>query len=120
MLVGLFLAAWLLALLDGVGLLPLAGGLSLSLYRLYAAAAFLGWLAGNLYVQRSSRRLPRWLRRRVWMVYFIGPPGIIYLLWALAPAADQAAAPMVPIYAMGVFAVLFQVPVLLRPRRRSP
>lgn len=117
-LVGLFFASWSMAALAALGLVDLAGTLDLSLYPLYSIAAALGWLSGNVYVLRS-RSVPQHLRRRVWLVWFLGPPGIVYLLRALAPAPEQALAPLVPLYAFGVFAVLFLVPVVLQPPKRS-
>lgn len=111
---GFFFACWSLALLYFVGLIPLAGTLEISLYGLYGLAAAAGWLSGNFYIHRSSK-LPRALRRRLLVVYLLGPPGILYLLWAMAPPADQLAAPFVPLYAFGVFVIFFLVPVLLRP-----
>ena len=53
------------------------------------------------------------LRRRVFLVYFLGPPGLLYLLRAMASIEAQRAAPLVPFYAFGVFAVFFVVPILL-------
>lgn len=117
MLVGLFLACWLLAFLSAVGVISLAGSLSLSLYGLYSTAAALGWLAGNVYVHRVRRlNPPRTLRRRVLLVYWLGPPGVVHLLRAMAPAFQQAAAPLVPLYSLAVSSVFFLVPVVLRPR----
>ncbi len=112
-LVALFFACWLVNLLQVVGLVSLAGSLDLSLYPLYSLATLLGWLAGNLYVHRA-RGLPAWIRRRLLVIYFIGPPGILYLVRAMAPHEVQLEAPMVPIYSFGVFGVLFLVPVVVR------
>jgi hypothetical protein len=94
-------------------LLPLTGLLDLTLYQYYGVAAFLGWLCGNVYVQRS-RRLPPAIRRRLVLVYLLGPPALLYLVRAMESLAAQAAAPLAPVYATGVFAVLFMVPVSLR------
>lgn len=116
-LVGLFFACWVTAALGSLGLLGLAGALPLSLYPLYSIAAALGWISGNVFVMRS-RAVPRRLRRRVLWVYFLGPPGIVYLLRAMAPAQEQLAAPLVPIYSLGVYTALFLVPVVLQPPRR--
>lgn len=115
---GLFLACWFLAALGSLGLLDLAGVLSLSLYALYSTAAALGWLAGNVYVWRSRRVHGRPRRRMRW-IYLLGPPGIVYLLRAMAPLSEQLAAPLVPVFSLGVYSALFLVPVLL-PRRPSP
>jgi hypothetical protein len=103
-------------------LVPLPGNLDLGLYPFYGLAACTGWLSGNVYVARA-RGWPRDVRRRLLLVYLVGPPGVLYVLRAMAPAAEQTAAPMVPIYGFFVFAVLFLVPVTLHgstPRRESP
>ena len=60
---GLFLALWTVALAALIGFLPTAGLLNLSFYQLYGVAAFLGWVSGNVYVQRA-RRMPKPLRSR--------------------------------------------------------
>ncbi|HEX5758484.1 MAG TPA: hypothetical protein VF121_04780 [Thermoanaerobaculia bacterium] len=117
-LLALFLACWAVDVLALAGLVPLAGSLPLSLYGLYGLAAALGFLAGNLYVQRS-RDLPRPLRRRLLLVYLSAPLGIVFLLRAMAPVAEQRAAPLVPLYALGVFAVFFLVPVSMRLPSRA-
>ncbi len=119
-LLGLFLLTWTLALVSVAAGAPLAGALPMTLYQLYGVAAATGWLAGNVYVARA-RGLPRALRRRLLLIYFLGPPSLLYLLRTLAPAAQQAGAPLAFVWAFGVFAVLFLVPVTLRrsaPRRR--
>lgn len=119
-LLGLFLACWTVNLLVLAGLVRVAGNYPMSLYGIYGVAAALGWLAGNVYVQRT-RGFPGALRRRFLLIYFLGPPGIVYLLRAMAPVAEQVAAPLVPVYAFGVFGIFFLVPVSLkataRPRR---
>lgn len=112
---GLFFACWLLAGAHGLGLFSLAETLRLGLYPLYTVAAALGWVSGNVYVWRR-RRLPRDQRRRAAALWLIGPQGIPALLRAMAPAADQAAAPAVPLYAFAVGAVLFTVPLLFGPK----
>lgn len=119
-LLGVFLAVWTVALASLVGLLPTHGLLDLTLYQLYGIAAALGWLAGNVYVNRS-RKVPKLLRRRLLLVYLLGPPGFIYLIRSLASLQTQARAPLAAIYACGVFFVLFLVPVTLKgsaPRSR--
>ncbi len=111
-----FSAVWLLAVLGLFRILPFAGAFELDLYRLYSVAAVLGWLSGNVYVVRR-RVLPggkHW-RRRLLLAYLLGPPpGAVYLLRSLAPAAVQAAAPFVPIYGFLVYVIFFLVPVTLR------
>ena len=112
-LLGIFFVCWLAALAAFGGLLPLAGLLDLGLYQYYGLAAFLGWLSGNVYLQRS-RWVPKPLRLRLMLIYLLGTPGLLYLVRALAPLTTQALAPMAPVYATGVFAILFLVPVTLR------
>jgi hypothetical protein len=112
-LLGVFLAVWTVALLAFVGLLPAAGLLDLNLYQFYAIAAAGGWLSGNVYVARA-RRLPKPVRRRIMLIYLLGPPGLIYLIRSLASYEVQAAAPMAAVYACGVFFIFFLVPVSLK------
>ena len=112
-LLGIFFVCWLAALASFGGLLPLAGLLDLGLYQYFGLAAFLGWLAGNVYQQRS-RQVPKPLRRRLMLIYLLGTPGFLYLIRAMAPLTTQALAPLAPVYATGVFAVLFLVPVTLK------
>jgi hypothetical protein len=120
-LVALFLAAWIVDLLAVLGLVDLRGNLDLELYPLYSIAAAGGWLAGHVYVARA-RGIPKPLRRRIWLVYFLGPPSLLYLLRAMAPLEVHRAAPFVPVYAFGVWSVFFLVQVYLMPHpaaRRS-
>lgn len=111
--VGISFACWGLTLLQTVGWVGLAGTVHLSLYGLYSTAAALGWLAGNVYVARSRAASPG-VRRRLRVIYVFGPPGLVYLLRAMAPASEQVLAPLVPLYAFGVYCVLFLVPVVIR------
>ena len=113
-LVAFFLATWFVNLLDVLGLVDLASGFNLALYPLYSLAAGMGWGAGLVYVTRAHR-LPAELKRRVWMVYFMGPPGILFLVRAMAALEVQRAAPLVPVYAWGVYAVFFLVQVRFMP-----
>lgn len=111
---GLFSACWVVVLLNLFGLLPLAGGLELTLYGLYGFAAAAGWVAGNVWVQR--RRRLGWPRaRHLLVVYLFGPPSLVYLLRALAPAEQIAAAPLVPLWGFFVYGIFFAVPVSLAP-----
>ena len=112
-LLGVFVVAWCLALLSVAAGLPLAGRVPLSLYQLYGIAAAAGWLGGNLYVQRA-RKLPRVIRRRVLLIYLLGPPSVVYLLRTMAPAVEQRAAPLAGIWAFAVLTIFFMVPVSLR------
>lgn len=100
-----------------VGWVELAGSLPLSLYGLYSIAAALGWVFGNVYVSRT-RGASDAVSRKLRGMYLLGPPSIVYLLRTFAPAEQQVLAPLVPVYALGVYAVLFAVPVVLRVDRR--
>lgn len=117
-LAALTLVCWSVGLLGYLGLLPIAVGIDLDLQAFFAVAAALGWVAGNVYVQRS-RRLARALRGRLLMTYLLGPPGSLFLLRAMASPDVQAAAPLASLYALGVYAVLFLVPVSLRGAFRA-
>jgi hypothetical protein len=110
--VALFLASWLGALLEKVGVLALAGTLDMGLYAYFSLAAALGWLAGNVYLHRR-RRLPRVVWRWILPVYLAGPPSLIFLLRAMAPAQQQELAPIMPFIALAVFLVFFLVPITL-------
>lgn len=112
-LLGVFLAVWTVALASLVGLLPTDGMLDLSLYQLYGVSAALGWLAGNVYVARS-RRFPKAARRRLLLIYLLGPPSLIYLIRAMASLETQAAAPLAAVYGCAVFFIFFLVPVSLK------
>lgn len=118
-LLSLFLACWAVVLLHIVGLVPMAGSLELSLQGLYTIAVAMGWLSGNVYVHRS-RGLPRELRRRLLLIYLLGPPALLALLRSMASVEAQRAAPIVPLYAGVVFAILFLVPVSLKGAFRTP
>lgn len=109
---GLFLACWLVDLLVLLRVVRLAGMLPMTLYGLYTVAVAFGWLFGNIYVRRR-RGLPPAIRRRLLILYVIGPPGILYLLRYTTPIELQRAAPFVPLYAFCVFAILFLVPVTM-------
>ncbi len=118
-LLAVFSAIWLLTILAGLGMVPLAGTFTLDLYRLYSIAAVLGWVAGNIYVPRSQRLVDdrQRFRKRLLLSYLIGPPSIVYFLRALAPLAVQQAAPMVPIYSFCVYGLFFLVPLTLKATR---
>jgi hypothetical protein len=110
--VAVSLAAWLLAVLALAGIAPLAGRVELDLHGFFAIAAALGWLAGNVFVNRARGRARR-ERRNLALTWLLAPPGLLFLLRAMAPAAEQTAAPFVPTYGLGVFALFFLVPVSL-------
>ncbi len=118
LLLAVFSAAWLLAILIGMGLVPLAGTLDLDLYRLYSVAAVLGWVAGNIYVFRTQTLPKDRSRKRLLWTYLIGPPSFVYIIRSLARQVVQQAAPLVPIYAFAIYALFFLVPVTLRATRQ--
>jgi hypothetical protein len=91
----------------------LAGSLPLTLYGYYSVAVALGWGFGIVYVRRTWG-LPAPVRRRFLLIYYLGPPAILGLLRSMDPVADQRAAPFVPLYAFGVFSILFLVPVTMK------
>lgn len=111
-LIGLFLACWLVDLLVLLRVVRLAGMLPLTLYGLYTVAVAFGWLFGNIYVRRR-RGLPPPVRYRLLVLYVLGPPGILNLLRYMSPLELQRAAPFVPLYAFCVFVILFLVPVTI-------
>ena len=113
---GFFLACWTIALLAGFRLIDLSDSIAVRLYPFYIVAAAGGWLSGNVYVhgRGSRRRLPRRARLQRLILFLLGPPGLLHVVWAMGPSALQRAAPMVAVYATGVFVVLFMVPVTLR------
>jgi len=112
-LLGLFLACWALSLLSFTRVVWLAGSLPLTLYGYYSVAVALGWGFGILYVRRTWG-LPTPVRRRFLLIYYLGPPAILGVLRSMAPWPDQEAAPLVPLYAFGVFSILFLVPVTMK------
>jgi cytochrome b len=110
---GLFLACWALSLLSFTRVVALAGSLPLTLYSYYGVAVALGWAFGIVYVRRTWG-LPAPIRRRFLLIYYLGPPAILGVLRSMAPWSDQHAAPFVPLYAFGVFSILFLVPVTMK------
>ncbi len=114
----MFFACWLVGLLQWSGLVPRAGSLDLGLRGLFSLAAATGWLSGNVYVQRS-RGLPAALRRRILLIYLLGPPGLLFLIRSMAPVEAQMAAPLAPLYATSVVAIFFLVPVSLKSAFRA-
>ena len=110
---GLFLACWALSVLAFTRVVGFAGSLPLSLYSYYSVAVALGWGFGIIYVRRTWG-FPAPIRRRFLLIYYLGPPAILGLLRSMAPVEDQRAAPFVPLYAFGVFSILFLVPVTMK------
>ncbi|HZF07594.1 MAG TPA: hypothetical protein VFE33_02280 [Thermoanaerobaculia bacterium] len=113
LLLGLFLAAWAVLVLSWLHLVALAGNAPIPLYSFFSFASALGWAAGTLYIQRG-RKLADSDRRRLRWVYYVGPQGLVYLLRAMAPVPDLRAAPLVPLWAFGVYTVFFLVPILVQ------
>ena len=109
-LLGLFLACWLVYLLVVFRLVAPEGTLDLGFYPYYSIAVAAGWGAGNLYVYRSrdlDAASPS--RRRLLAGYFLAPLGLIFLLKAMMPIAFQRAAPLVGLYAFCVYSIFFAV-----------
>jgi hypothetical protein len=115
-LLALFLACWVLSLAVFFQLLRLDGAAPLGFYGLYSIAASLGWLFGNVYVQRTRKmaKTEKQVRRQFWVFYFFGPLGIVYLLKSMEPLDFQRAAPLVLLYAWAVFSIFFAVPIVFR------
>ncbi len=107
---------WGLVILAQLGWLPVAGFLSVGLYALYGIAAFLGWLAGNVYVARSRRGH----KRALLMLYLAGPSSVVALLRAMATRELQDAAPLAPLYALMVYGIFFLLPVSFRGMQDPP
>ena len=108
----------------GVSLAALGGVLFVLRLFDFVQDPVLGWLSGNIYMMRR-RTLPeggRW-KKLLLLAYLLGPPGMVYLIRALASPSLQQAAPFVPIYSFGVYVIFFLVPVTLRasaPPRHRP
>lgn len=115
-LAALFLACWLVYLLAVLRIVTPEGSLDLGgFYPYYSLSAAFGWGAGNLYVYRSRDLAPESpVRRRQLAGYFLAPLGLILLLKAMTPIAFQRGAPLVGLYAFGVYSIFFGVAVKLR------
>lgn len=120
LLVAVCSAVWLAALAIALGFLPRLRGVEPDLYQLYSLAAVLGWTAGNVYLMRRGTAPSRFGRRQLLWVYLFQPPGWVYFLWTLVPPADQARAPLVPLYAYAVYAIFFLVPISFRRKPERP
>src|ERR1700726_3051306 len=96
---GLFLACWVVFLLQLAGLARLPELPRLTLSQLYTAASALGWVAGMIYVQRTRHLAPP-LRRLLFLLSFCGPPSLVYLLVAMARL--QLRAPLVLLWSLCV------------------
>ncbi|REJ76990.1 MAG: hypothetical protein DWQ36_04650 [Acidobacteria bacterium] len=101
-------ASVVVVLLGDLGF-ELAGTAPLALHRYYVVAAAAGWLFGNLYVAR--RRSGTRPRSVLLMVYGLAPIPPLFLLRAMARREALDAAPLVPLFACGVYLALFVVPV---------
>ena len=109
-LLGLFLACWLVYLLAVFRLVMPDGTLDLGFYPYYSVAVAAGWAAGNLYVYRSRDLDPEsQSRRRLLAGYFLAPLGLILLLKAMMPLDFQRGAPLVGLYAFCVYCIFFVV-----------
>ena len=109
-LLGLFLACWLVYLLAVFRVVSPDGTLDLGFYPYYSVAVAAGWGAGNLYVYRSrDLDAESQSRRRLLAGYFLAPLGLILLLKAMMPLDFQRAAPLVGLYAFCVYSIFFGV-----------
>ena len=116
-LLALFLACWLLEIGVFLGWVRFDGSLPLTLYPYYGAAMSLGWLFGLLCVGRTGD-MERTPTRRFVLFYFVGPIGFLFLLRDMATIEAQRAAPFVPLWGLGVYAIFFITAVILRPLPR--
>lgn len=107
-----FLLCWLAFFAFAILGYPLAGAVRLQLFHLYGLAASGGWIMGNLEVARRRRQRKR--RSGLLLMHLFLPCGLFYLLWALAPEEMRRGFPLAPLYALGVFVILFLVPISLR------
>jgi hypothetical protein len=114
---GLFLASWVVFLLQLAGLVRLPDLSRLTLMQLYGATSALGWAAGMTYVQRT-RHLAAPLRRPLFLLSFCGPPGLVYLLVAMSRLQQRA--PLVLLWSLCVFGIFYLVPVSFRSAGRGP
>lgn len=109
-LLGLFLACWLVYLLAVFRVVRPDGTLDLGFYPYYSVAVAAGWGAGNVYVYRSrDMGAESQSRRRLLAGYFLAPLGLILLLKAMMPLDFQRAAPLVGLYAFCVYSIFFGV-----------
>lgn len=108
-------ASGLMAVLAVLGRVNIAGTLPMGFYPLYSLAAVAGWIGGNLYLRRSKGPLAS-RRSLLLAIYLFGPAGPLSLLRAMADVESLVRAPAVPLFAFGVYVVLFLVPVSLRSR----
>lgn len=105
---------WLVAGLAALGWLPLAGLFPLDLYPFYSFATVWGWLAGNFFVRRRRRLIELGFRKLPILAYLFGPPSALFLLRMLTPLQSQQAAPLVPLFGLGIYLIFFLVPVTLK------
>ena len=120
LLTAFFLATWVVGFLALFGVVDTADRLPVGLYMFFSVAAAAGWVFGNVFVWRGRAVAPL-LRRGLFVIYYLGPPGSLLLLRSMALRSEQAAAPLVPLYSWVVFSILFLVPVVLaRTTPRPP
>ncbi len=112
-LLGLFLACWLVYLLGVFQIVKPAGTWNPGFYPYYSIAMAVGWAAGNLYVYRT-RDLDPTARRRFLAGYFLAPVGLISLLKIMMPISFQRGAPFVGVWAFCVFSIFFGVATKLQ------
>lgn len=109
-LLGLFLACWLVYLLAVFRMVNPDGMLDLGFYPYYSVAVAAGWGAGNLYMYRSRGLDPESpSRRRLLAGYFLAPLGLILLLKTMMTLKFQRDAPFVGLYAFCVYCIFFFV-----------
>lgn len=108
-----FFVLWVVALSATLGLVTPPRPFTISLRVYFALAAATGWLAGNVYVQRT-RGVPGKVRRRLVWAYLAGPPALTYVVWEMQSDAVRNAAPLAPVWATAVMLIFFLVPVTFR------
>ncbi len=119
LLTSFFFATWIVGFLALFGVVDTADRLPVGMYTFFSIAAAAGWIFGNVFVWRG-RSVAQPLRRGLFVIYCIGPPGSLLLLRSMALRAEQVAAPLVLLYSWVVFLVLFLVPIVLRRNTRRP
>lgn len=114
-----FLACWATSVLHLLGVVHLGDRLAVSLRGVFATAAAVGWIAGNVYVARR-RDQPAPVRRKLLLIYLFHPPSLGVLVWSMMPSNIQHFTPMAPLYCVVMSLIFFCVPLLLRwPQREG-
>ncbi len=110
---GIFVAAWILASLAAFGWIDLQDRVQIGLRAYYAVAGGLGWIAGNYYrIRLRPYPNPRPYKSLL-ALYLGGTPSLVLLLFALSPRWLQTQLPIAPLLAIGIMAVFFAVPILV-------